>query len=188
MDKGSPDPIQEDPAARSRLSPETIELVYDELRTIARRTLEGWSPQQTLQATALVHEAWLRLTPQPAVQGLDRKAFIAAAALSIRRILVEHYRSKRTLRKGGDRERVPLVDSLCLDRGPALDLTVLDEALEALASINQRKARVVELRFFGGLEEGDIAEVLGVSPRTVSTDWRFARAWLRDRLRRKIER
>ncbi len=169
------------PQLPPELPRELIEEIYDELRAVARRTLAGWRAQ-SLDATALVHEAWEKIREQDCSAGLDRAAYLGVAALSIRRILVDHYREKQTAKRGGDRQRVPLFDSVVLETGPSVDLLALDEALQGLAAITPRRAQVVDLRYFGGLTEPEVAEALGVSLRTVSDDWRFARAWLARRL------
>lgn len=169
------------PLLPTELPRELLEEIYDELRAVARRTLAGWHAQ-SVNATALVHEAWEKMRNQECYAGLDRAAYLSVAALSIRRILVDHCREKQTAKRGGDRERVPLFDSLVLDSGPSIDLLALDEALRRLAEIEPRRAQVVDLRYFGGLTEPEVAEALGVSLRTVADDWRFARAWLARRL------
>ena len=163
--------------------PELEDEIYDELRAVARGCLRSWRPGHSLEATALVHEAWLRLERQDCFADLGREAFLGLAALSIRRILVEHYRARNTRRRRADGERVPLFDSVVLDAGPSIDLLALDEALASLAAVEPRQAQVVELRFFGGLTEEEASRVLGVSLRTASSDWRYARAWLARRLR-----
>ena len=165
------------------VSPALVEEIYDELRAIARRALRTWRPGHSLQATALVHEAWLRMERQAGFGGLDKSRFLALAALSIRRILIEHYRAATASSRGPAAQRVPLFDSILIEAGPTLDILALHEALEALARIDARQAQVVELRFFGGLGEREVADVLAVSLRTVSADWQYARAWLALRLR-----
>ena len=172
-----------DTDSQRTVAPELAREIYDELRAVARKCLRGWRAGHSLEATALVHEAWLRMERQDCFAELGREAFLGLAALSIRRILIEHYRARNTRRRGGDAERVPLFDSVVLDAGPTVDLLALDEALEALAAIEPCQAKVVELRFFGGLTEKEASAVLGVSLRTVSSDWRYARAWLARRLR-----
>jgi RNA polymerase sigma factor (TIGR02999 family) len=152
--------------------------VYGELRALAAQKMAGERPGQTLQATALVHEAWLRLggDRQPAWQ--NRAHFFAAAAEAMRRILVDNARRKRATRHGGRLERVPLE---CLDpAAPADDdqLLALHEALEKFAARDARKAELVKLRFFAGLSMSQASEVLGISEPTAKRDWAFARAWL----------
>jgi RNA polymerase sigma factor (TIGR02999 family) len=162
----------------ARAASELLPLVYDELRKLAARKLAGEKPGQTLQATALVHEAYLRLVGQDGRSWNGRGHFFAAAAEAMRRILVEKARSKRREKHGGGRVRVELDDAELVGRMPAEDLLALDEALIRLASEDPRKARLVELRFFAGLNLEEAAEVLGVSAVTAKRDWRYARAWL----------
>jgi RNA polymerase sigma-70 factor (ECF subfamily) len=169
-----------DESAADRLLP----LVYDELRRIADGYLRRETPGHTLQATALVHEAYLRLVDQRDAQWRDRIQFLAVAAQMIRRILVDHARAKRAAKRGGDHGRFTLHESIDLVDANAepVDLLDLHHALEELTKQNERQGRVVELRYFGGLNVDATAHVLDVSPRTVKDDWRFARAWLRARL------
>lgn len=159
-------------------------MVYDELRALAESCLQRERHGHTLQATALVHEAYLRLIKQEEVEWRNRAHFFAIAAQAIRRILVDHARGRQRAKRGGDRERVTLDEDVAITPDRDLDVVELDEALEKLAQLNQRQARIVELRFFGGLALREVAEVLGVSPRTVDGDWCMARAWLRRELRR----
>lgn len=157
-----------------------LPLVYDELRGLAGRHLQSERRDHTLQATALAHEAYLRLVVQRNQRWQDRAHFFAVASLAIRRILVDHARSKGALRRGGDRARQEFHDDITSSAPstPDLDLVALDEALTALTVDDARKARGVELRFFGGLTAEEIAEVQGISVATVERDWSFARAWL----------
>ena len=172
-----------DPAGRESAIPaELVEDCYSELRRIAYRALSTWEPEQSLQATALVHEAWLRMARLERFEDLGRPAFLAFAALNIRRILIESYRARGRERRGGHLSIVPLFDSIALEVGPAVGLVALDAALEHLGHVDARAAQVVELRFFGGLGESETADVLGVSPRTVSKLWRYAKSWLAERL------
>jgi RNA polymerase sigma factor (TIGR02999 family) len=159
-------------------------LVYAELRAIAAARLTEERPDHTLQPTALVHEAYLRLIDQTRATYNDRAHFIAVASEVIRRILVDHARARRAAKRGGGTLRVPLGDEHADLAGPAADadLADLDEALEHLARVSPRQARVVELRFFGGLGVADTAAILGISDRAAELDWRFARAWLQVRL------
>lgn len=167
-----------DKGAVSRILP----LVYDELRRLAAAFLQRERPDHTLQATALVHEAYMRLVRQDSVGFCDRHQLFAAAAVVMRRILVDHARTKRREKRGGDAVMVALDEAIAVFEQRSGDLKALDEALTDLAQLDERKARLVELHFFGGatIEEG--AEILGVSPRTAARDWEFARVWLRDRL------
>lgn len=157
---------------------ELMTLVYDDLRRLADRYLSEERPGQTLQPTALVHEAYLRLVGSS--EGWQNRAhFFGAAARSIRRILLDRARVRRSERRGGGRASLPLEAAAEVAAGePQPDILMLDEALERLAALDAAKARVVELRFFGGLGVDETAEVLGTSTSTVERDWRFARAWL----------
>jgi len=137
----------------------------------------------TLQATALVHEAYLRVARWTG-EWSDRDHFKAVAVRAIRQVLVNHAISRKTQRRGGLRERVPLTDELVASQGGGLDVLALDEALRRLEGLHLRQARVVELRFFGGLSVDEVAQVLECSPRTVDGDWAVARAWLHDQLSR----
>lgn len=155
-----------------------LPLVYDELRELAARHLRRERADHTLQPTALAHEAYLRLVNDDGVPWQDRAHFLAIAARAIRRILVEHARSRGRLKRGGGWRRVTLQDFDVMPAG-SVDAAALDDALTALAAMSERQAKVVELRFFGGLSIDQAAHVLGVSARTVEGDWRVARAWLR---------
>ena len=170
-----------DPSAAERLMP----LVYDELRRLAQHFLNREAPDHTLQATAIVHEAYLRLVGQREAGWQNRAQFFAVAATMIRRILVDHARARAAAKRGGEAQRITLRESAALDAsGPdPVDLLDLHDAISELHGLNERQARVVELRFFGGLDVEQAAHVIDVSPRTVKDDWRFARAWLRSRLR-----
>ena len=159
-----------------------LPLVYDELRALAESFLKHERKGLTLQATALVHEAYLRLIKQDEVEWRDRTHFFVIAAQVIRRILVDHARERRRLKRGGDRARVQLDDDVALLPERDLDLVALDEALARLAQLDPRQARLVELRFFGGLTLQEIADFQNVSLRTVTGDWSMARAWLRREL------
>ncbi|MGE3108133.1 MAG: sigma-70 family RNA polymerase sigma factor [Phycisphaerales bacterium] len=155
-----------------------LPVVYDELRRIAERCLRRERPDHTLQTTALVHEAYMKLVDQRQTQWQNRAHFYAIAAQAMRRILVNHAKGVNRVKRGGKRARVPLDDSLAVAPEPDIDLVALDEALARLAAIDARKSRLVELRFFGGMSIEETAEVLGVAPATVKRDWNFARAWL----------
>lgn len=159
-----------------------LPLVYDELRQIASRQLRQERGGHTLQATAVVHEAYLRLSGHAGFEWPSRAHFFAFAAHLIRRILVDHARHRNRAKRGGGLERVTLAEAadLSLERAP--DLVALDEALTQLESLDPRKAAVVELRFFAGLTLDETAEQLGVSSETVGREWRRARAWLFDQL------
>jgi RNA polymerase sigma factor (TIGR02999 family) len=169
----------DDPAAAAELLP----LVYDDLRRLAAHRLAHEAPGQTLQPTALVHEAYLRLVGEGRGQHWQgRRHFFAAAAEAMRRILVENARRKRRHKRGGDRERRPLEEVELLAPEPREDVLALDEALTELATTDRAAADLVQLRYFGGLPIPDAAQVLGVSPRTAERLWTFARTWLRDRV------
>jgi RNA polymerase sigma factor (TIGR02999 family) len=157
-----------------------LPLVYDELKAIAAQRLRGERPDHTLQPTALVHEAFLRMVDQTRVQWQNRAHFCAVAASMMRRILVDHARRRAAEKRGAGRRDVPLLDTLGLankGRDP-VDIVALDDLLKELSRLNERHARVVELRFFGGLTVEETAHALDVSPATVKNDWRAARAWL----------
>ena len=156
--------------------------LYDELKSIAERQLRSESSGHTLQPTALVHEAYLKLVRQRSASWVDRAHFFSTAATAMRRILVNHAHQKKTLKRGGGRARVLLFEAASLFEERVDNLVALDAALEKLAGIDGRKARVVELRFFAGLDVPTAARVLDVAPRTVERDWRFAKAWLRAEL------
>jgi RNA polymerase sigma factor (TIGR02999 family) len=153
-------------------------LVYQELKRIARRHLRKEAPGHTLQTTALVNEAYLRLVDQKRVSWQNRAHFYAIAAQTMRRILVDHARSQARLKRGGAVSKVSLDETAVASGGEAVELLALDEALQGLAKIDPRRSKVVELRFFGGLNNSEIAEVLKIAPNTVIRDWNMARAWL----------
>jgi len=164
-----------DPDAASQLLP----VVYDELRKLAAQKLARETPGQTLQPTALVHEAYLRLVGEDEEQHWDSRGhFFAAAAEAMRRILVEIARQKASLKRGGDRDRMDVVDSLLTTPEPREDLVALDTALTKLAETDKQAAELVQLRYFAGLSIREIAEILGISPRTADRLWAYARAWL----------
>jgi len=166
---------QGDPSAAEQLLP----LVYDELRKLATARLANERPGQTLQATALVHEAYLRLVDVETAQRWDSRGhFFAAAAESIRRILIESARRKRAIRHGGDWQRVPLDDLQIELPGKPDELLELNDALERLEKRDQKKAELVKLRYFAGLTIPEAADVLGISTTTADRYWAYARAWL----------
>ncbi len=166
--------------ALDRLAP----LVYDELRRLARCHMRGERPGHTLQPTALANEAYLRLIDAQQIQWHDRAHFFAMASRLMRRVLVDHARAHRADKRGGHDVRVSLDRALGLAaRGDSLDLVALDDALDTLAKLDERKRDVVELRFFGGLSVEETATVLKVSSDTVTRDWNFAKSWLQRELR-----
>jgi RNA polymerase sigma factor (TIGR02999 family) len=153
-------------------------LVYDELRKVAARHLRRQRPGHTLQTTALVNEAYLRLIDSSQVQWQNRAHFFAVSATLMRRILVDFARERQNLKRGGGAEQVSLDEALVVAPERSADLLALDEALTRLAKLNPRQAQVVEFRYFGGLSEEETAEALKVSLRTVQRDWNLARLWL----------
>lgn len=159
--------------------------VYEELRRLAVDCMRREPPGHTLRPTALVHEAYLRLVDQRSVGGLDRERFIGAAASMMRRVLINHARDRHAFKRGNGAQRISLravdVDGPDIE-GPDVDLVALGAALEQLMRIDERKARVVELKFFGGMSNDEVGALLQVSVATVERDWTFARAWLFDAL------
>lgn len=155
-----------------------IPLVYDELHALAERFMRRERSDHTLQTTALVHEAYLRLIDQKDVRWEDRAHFFAIASTMIRRILVDYARGHGAAKRGGDRRKVALQEDALVQEKACADLIALDDALKRLAAEDPRKCRVVEMRYFGDLTEREIAEVLGISTTTVERDWSMARAWL----------
>lgn len=170
---------------------ELMPLVYNELRRVARRYMKNERAGNTLQPTALVNEVYLRLVNVTELTWRDRAHFFAVAAEMMRRILVDAARARRAVKRGGLAERVSHSSTFDFDNLPDMaslrdrELIAIDEALEALAKMDPRKARVIELRFFGGLSVDETAEALNVSPQTVMRDWKLARAWMTRELRRK---
>jgi RNA polymerase sigma factor (TIGR02999 family) len=175
---------QGDPAAAEQLLP----LVYDELRLLAAQRLASEQPGQTLQATALVHEAYLRLVGTEQVQHWDsRRHFFAAVAEAMRRILIDRARDKRRLKRGGNWRRLQLDDIDLSVTEPPDDLLALDEALLKLAEDDPLCAELVKLRFFAGLTQEEAATILGIARRTADRYWAFARSWLYDELSKEDE-
>jgi RNA polymerase sigma-70 factor (ECF subfamily) len=160
-----------------------IPLVHDELRRLARRHMAGERPGHTLQASALVNEAYLRLIEVNQVRWQNRAHFFAMASRVMRRILVDAARARGYQKRGGGAETVPLDEALLVSGEPRQDLIALDDALNALAAFDLRKSQVVEMRFFGGLSVEETAEALHVSADTVMRDWRLAKVWLVRELR-----
>lgn len=161
---------------------ELLPVIYNELRGLAERYLRREPRGHTLQPTALVHEAYLRIVEITGIDWRDSVHFFTAAAGAMRRVLVDHARRKGADRRGQGRQRVTLNEEHLPGGQSDVDVLELDEALSALAKLNERHARIVELRFFGGLAIPEVATALGVSETTVAMDWRIARAWLNDRL------
>jgi len=155
-----------------------VELVYPELRDIARRCLRHERPDHTIQATALVHEAYLRLVDIRQVNWQDRAHFLAVGARVMRRILVDHARARVCAKREGTVRRADFNEAVMLSSEPDPMIARLDQALEQLAGFDPRKARVVEMRYFGGLTAEEIAAVLHISPQSVQRDWSLAKSWL----------
>jgi len=153
-------------------------VLYEELRRLARHFLAAERPNHTLQPTALVHEAYLRLVDQHAVDWHNRAHFLGVAASMMRRILINHARASRAAKREGYTEAIALEDALGVFTNPAVDLLELNRALQELTEIDPQQGRVVELRYFGGLTIEETAEVMGISPATVKREWGTARLWL----------
>jgi RNA polymerase sigma-70 factor (ECF subfamily) len=167
-----------DNAALAELTP----LVYEELRRLAHHYMEGERPDHTLQTTALVNEAYLCLADQTNPNWQSRAHFFAVAARAMRQILVSYARSNRAQKRGGGGARIELDEAAILSPEQSKEIVDLHEALDRLATLNSRKARVVELKYFGGLNHDEIAEVMKISTVTVRRDWMFAKTWLYDEL------
>ena len=161
-----------------------VPLVYAELRRVAHRYMGRERPGHSLQTTALVNEAYLRLIDARRVRWQNRAHFFAVSAQLMRRILVDFARSRQYLKRGGGAQKVSFDEGLVVSNEQGQDLVALDDALKALAAIDGRKSQVVELRFFGGLSVAETAEVLKVSPDTVLRDWRLAKVWLAREMRK----
>ena len=165
-----------------------IPLIYRELRRMAGVYMHRERPSHTLQATALVHEAYLRLAGGQPTQWQNRAHFFAIAAHTMREVLLDYARSHHAAKRGGDgAQKVEIDDELLITNDKLENVIAMDELLERLAQIDPRQSRIVELRFFAGLSVEETAEVIGVSPKTVKNDWRSARAWLHRELDAKIE-
>jgi RNA polymerase sigma factor (TIGR02999 family) len=169
-----------DRSALDKLIPQ----VYDELRRLAHYHMSKERQGHTLQTTALIHEAYERLVDYREMRWQDRKHFFAVAAQVMRRVLVEHARSRNRVKRGGLSTRVPLDEAALLSPQESLEMVALDEALTELEAVHPRQKQVVELRFFGGLSNEEIAEVLDIHPNTVTRDWNLAEAWLRREITR----
>ena len=164
-----------DKAALDKLMP----LVYEELRRLAHHYMGRERAGHTLQTTAIVNEAYLHLIDQRNVQWQNRAHFFGIAAHLMRRVLADHARSRRSAKRGGGARQVSLEEAMIVSEERVADMEALDDALNSLAEIDERKSQIVEMRFFGGLSIKETAEVLGVSPGTVMRDWTLAKAWLR---------
>jgi RNA polymerase sigma factor (TIGR02999 family) len=165
---------QGDQAALDKLLP----LVYDELHRMAERYMRRQNPDHTLQTTALINEAYLKLVGQPEQRWQNRAHFFGVAAQAMRHILVDYARARRSAKREGERQAVSFDEAAVASLERAAEIVALDEALQSLAAFDPRKSQVVELRFFGGLSVEEVAEVLKVSPKTVKRDWQVARMWL----------
>jgi RNA polymerase sigma factor (TIGR02999 family) len=166
---------------------ELMPLIYGEFRQLATRALSRERPNHTLQSTALAHELYLKLIDQKRAQWRDREHFFAMASQIIRRILVDHARRLHAQRRGGLDTRITLDEALAPQQDRDLNLVELDDALEALSQIDSQQARIIELRFFGGLSIEATGRILGVSPSTVNREWNLARAWLYRELSRSAD-
>jgi RNA polymerase sigma-70 factor (ECF subfamily) len=162
-----------------------ISLVYAELRRLAAHYLRGERGDHTLQPTALVHEAYIRMTKLNNLDWRGRSHFFATAAIVMRRILVDHARTRQANKRGAFRDAISLDDALVVSHARSPQLIALDEALDRLAKLDARKSRIVELRYFGGLSEEEIGAVLEISERTVKREWRTAKAWLHNEINRR---
>jgi RNA polymerase sigma factor (TIGR02999 family) len=158
--------------------------VYTELRVIAAKYLHRERKSHTLQPTALVHEAYLKLVGQSRVDWQGRAHFLAAAAHAMRQILVDHARRHRAAKRGGNRHRIALDDNLAIESHRNVDLLAIEDALKKLTKLDARQAQMIELRFFGGLNIAEVAKVLGMSKRSVEREWTMVRAWLRQEFSR----
>ena len=165
---------QGDKAALDQLVP----LVYPELRRLAKRHMARESPEHTLQTSALINEAYLKLIDQQSVPWQNRSHFFAVAAQVMRHILIDHARRQHYDKRGAGAQHIPLDEAAIVQQGRAAQLVALDEALNALADLDPRRSQIIELRFFGGLSAEEIAEVMKISPATVQREWQAAKAWL----------
>ena len=170
-------------AGDSSAAAEVVPLIYEELRRLAAHYMARERPEHTLQTTALVHEAYLRLVDHRQATWRNRAHFFGAAAQVMRRILVDHARARQAGKRRGDAPHLSLDETPALSGEPSDELVRLDEALSRLEKMDPRQSRVIELRFFAGLNVEETAEVMGISPKTVKRDWSVARAWLHRELR-----
>ena len=183
--KGATQMLRDAVDGRQQALEELMPLVYSELRRLAGRYLRSERAEHTLQPTALVNEAYLRLIDQSGLQWQNRAHFLAIAARSMREILVEYARSHNAAKRGGGIKRITLSEAIAFFEERDLDLVALDDALAELEVTDPQKCRIVELRFFGGLTIDETAEVTGLSSPTVTRQWRVARAWLYRRIRKE---
>ena len=172
-----------DASAREALIP----LVYDELRRIARRCLTSQSSSHTLQPTALVHEAYMRLARRDSIDLHDRAHFFAMAAQMMRQILVDHARKHAAAKRGANPLTLAIDEASAISKAPSLDLLALDNAMQRLASLDPRQCRIVELRFFGGLSIEETALIVNISPATTKREWATARLWLHHAMSNDIQ-
>jgi RNA polymerase sigma factor (TIGR02999 family) len=172
---------------RDAVAAKLMPLVYEDLRRLARKYFRHERPDHTLQPTALVHEAYIRLVDQTRVSWQDRTHFFAVAAKVMRRILVDYARARQRARRGGKRRRIEFDSELSPANLAEFDILAMHEAVEQLAVLDKRQAQIVEMRFFAGMTVDEVAEALGVSRRTVEGDWTHAKAWLRTRFAREAE-
>jgi RNA polymerase sigma-70 factor (ECF subfamily) len=175
---------QQEPSGHKSVS-KLMPVVYDELRRLARHYLRQERAAQSLQATALVNEAYLRLKKDKKQPWRDRTHFLAIAATSMRQILVERARARNAAKRGGSQIRISLNEAIAAGTGKSIDLLALDEALTRLAGIDPEQVRIIELRFFAGLSIEDCADAMGTSPATVKRGWTMARAWLKREMQRE---
>jgi RNA polymerase sigma factor (TIGR02999 family) len=162
-----------------------VPLIYPELRRLARRYMQREDPAHTLQTSALINEAYLRLVDQRSIEWQDRAHFFAVAAQVMRHILIDHARRHQAAKRGAGAFHVALDEAETVSENRAAEFVALDDALTKLATIDERKSRIVELRFFGGLTVEDVARLLGLSPITIKREWRSARAWLQREIRQR---
>lgn len=174
--------LRESGVAEEDWSRQIFPQLYGELHRLAQQCMRGERPDHTLQPTALLHEAWLKLSRLDPAALSSREHFLALAALIMRRILVSHARSRAAAKRGGGRTGLLIEDVAGQFEDRAIDLLALEEALERLAELDRQQARIVELRFFGGLTVEQVAQLLELSPRTVYQEWAHARAWLHGQL------
>lgn len=184
----APPPVEAPPALDEKTISRLMPAVYDELRRLARRYLRQEWRGRSIQATDLVHEAYLRLIKDGRQRWQNETHFLAIAAISMRRILVERARARGAAKRGGSRLRVTLDERAAAADAPSIDVLALDQALDKLAALDPQRARIVELRFFGGLTVEEAAEALGISPATVKRGWSLAKAWLTREIRKEPPR